>query len=288
MKESALVTGGNGFVGRAICQILADRAWSVTALGRSPRPEKLPKEYGYLQADLRSTVAITGQSWDLVVHAAADLGSDARVLTDNLISTRAALETALAAEAKFIQLSSLPLIGRPEFLPINEAHPVRPESEYHLGKYSAELLAALPRYASLRPVSLRFASPLGPGRTAGRFVPALLAALREGQPLRLLGQGGRVQNYIDLDDLGRAVALAAENPAVEGIFLIAGHSLSNLEMARLSRELFGKNSEIIFEGSDHGENVRWLVDGRKAEEFLGYRPQIPMTETLRKIWEHGA
>lgn len=280
---SALVTGGAGLVGYAVVGHLLMDGWHVTALGRRPRPGNLPPECAYVQADLVEAVPELGH-FDLVVHAAATLGDGS--LSLNIAATKNALEMALKVGAdKFIFFSSLPVIGRPERSPINEDHPVRPATEYHISKYAGELLTTLPCYGGLKPTILRLGSPLGPGEAKGRFIPSLLKACRDGRPIRLLGRGERAQNYVDVRDVARAVALAVGKPEAQGLFLIPGHAASNLEVACLCLNVSGACSEIVMEGEDLEEGDCWLVDGAKAASVLGYEPLIPLGDSLRQLWE---
>lgn len=278
---SALITGGNGFIGKSISETLIDNGYNVTVIGRSARSLK---DVNYIRADLTFPLQLH-QRFDLWIHAAADLNSNQPAFQSNIIYCRHTLEAALlSTPAKFLYISSIPVIGIPLSLPIDENHPVRPITEYHLSKYCCELLCFLPRYSELRPSVLRVASPIGPGLKDGRFLPSLLKACRERKPMTILGRGKRIQNYIDTSDLARAVILAALKPEAEGLFLIPGHSVSNLRLAEICRETVGYSSEIRFDGIDGEEDRQWLVSGSLADNVLGYKPQISLEDSIKHIW----
>jgi len=280
---SALITGGNGFIGKSISKMLVDNAYKVTVIGRSAQT-LLQNDVNYIQADLTSPLQLH-QHFDIWIHAAADLNSNQLAFQNNIISCRHTLEAALSsAPAKFLYISSIPVIGIPTSLPMDENHPVRPVTEYHLSKYCCELLCFLPRYSELRPSVLRIASPIGPGLKEGRFISSLLQSCRQRKPMTILGSGRRIQNYIDTTDLARAVLLAALKPEAEGLFLIPGHSVSNIGLAEICQEAVGYLSEIQFNGIDAEEDRKWLINGFLADSMLGYKPQIPLVDSIKHIW----
>ncbi len=105
-------------------------------------------------------------------------------------------------------------------------------------------------------------------------------------PIRLIGKGNRVMNYIDARDIAKAVLCSVEHPDVSGLFLLNGTSISNIDLARLCINVINSKSVIEFSGDDDPQDAqRWIIDGSKAENLLGFTAQITVEQTIRDISE---
>jgi UDP-glucose 4-epimerase len=182
----------------------------------------------------------------------------------------------------------MPVIGKPERIPITEEHLVNPNSLYHITKYAAELFLKLPDFNNLNYAILRIPSPIGPKMPRDKILSFIINSCLLNEPIKLLGKGSRVQNYVDIRDIARAVLLAVEQ--IERgyfrneTFFIAGHSVSNVELAVLCKELIKSSSEIILnEKADEEEDFRWIIDGNKAKRLFSYEPEISLEESILNI-----
>jgi nucleoside-diphosphate-sugar epimerase len=114
----------------------------------------------------------------------------------------------------------------------------------------------------------------------------LLIACMNGAPIRLHGKGQRKQNYIDVRDVTTAVLSAIIKSDVSGMFLLGGHTISNLELAELCCKITKLHSPIEFSNIvDPHENYQWYIDDSHAKEQLGYIPQYTLTQSIIDIWE---
>lgn len=288
MKKKILITGVNGFVGNTIASCLSS-AYHVIGIGRKEKLNSdIPVEY--YCADITQTdnlnCVFESTHPDIVVHCAASISCDNLALElidtnvrgmDNIIKTVQKQHL-----KKFIYISSLPVIGIPQECPITENHPVYPRTTYHLTKYFGELLLGLVA-KEMDIITLRLPSPVGVGMPNNKILAVFIDKCLKDENITLQGKGGRMQNYIDVRDIARAVECAIESAAC-GIFNIAaGCSYSNLELAQLCKSVLCSGSDIVFDGVDADEDIKWIYSTQKAEHLLHFTAQIPLERTIKEI-----
>jgi UDP-glucose 4-epimerase len=106
-----------------------------------------------------------------------------------------------------------------------------------------------------------------------------------GEPLVLAGTGGRRQDYVDVRDAAVAIGLALDRPVTGVVNVAAGNSTSNRELAELCVATLDSGSPIEFSGDDPADGLDWNVSIDRAVSELGWRPERPLSETLRELAE---
>ena len=227
-----LVTGGLGKVGHWVVRELIDNsggkpAHEVTVLDRAPGPERGPVKY--LTGDIEDLgqVMEAMAGVDAVIHLAAihnpNIATASVVYETNVVGTFNVHHAAFRLGVKrVVSASSNAIVGwsygerfEPDYLPIDEDHPLRPEDVYGLSKEIGESIARSYMRKGLETVSLR---------PSGVVTPEELAQLRK--------DGGRkpttfqAYSYIDARDLAVAFRLAAERKVPSGsvMFVVADDS----------------------------------------------------------------
>lgn len=278
-----IITGGAGHVGGAIRRHLASLGWETIDVSRS----------GTIRADLASPdfaeqVAAAVKACDAIVHCAASMAkglTDRAIAQVNVAGTQEVIHTAALTKAgSLVFISSVPVIGHPRHLPIDEEHPANPMTAYHASKLCGEHLVRLAASPSLRTASLRLTSPIGPGTPPGRIFSEFAGRARRDEPLVLAGQGGRRQNYVDVRDIARAVGQCIQSGA-SGVFNVAGSAaVSNLDLARCCVQTLGSTSPVTFSGTpDPEENTVWEVSIGKARLSFGYQPVHSLEDSIRSF-----
>lgn len=289
--RKVLVTGAAGFVGTCVTGHLLAQGYDVIALTNSKKLDIQSKGLTIIEADIRDERFIERISQSIehcqtVVHLAADIHvpGDGQTIAVNCIGTYHV--TKLANELKvdkFIYLSSVPVIGRPVDVPITEEHPLHPETLYHITKLTGEGIVNQVGAPEMKKVMLRIPSPVGRGMRQNVFLYRMLEQCRKGQDILLYGAGGRVQNYVDVRDIAEAVRLSIVKDA-EGVFLIGGESISNLQLAEKCIARTDANVQIRFAGvEDTAESDCWEISGEKARAVLGYTPRYVLDDTIEWI-----
>jgi UDP-glucose 4-epimerase len=286
-----LVTGASGHVGGAITIALCAAGHDVVATGRRPSADHLPCTY--LSSDLSKTHALerldqVTPACDAIVHAGACLSKDPfdpRVLAVNIDGTQRLVELAAKWKStRLIFISGVTVIGRPVELPITEDHPQQPETVYQFSKMAGEHLVRLSAGHGVIGTTLRLPSPIGPGMPMGRILSVFVQKALRGEPLTLLGEGSRRQNYLDVRDVAPVVerCLADAHP---GTFNVASPTTcSNLKLATLCVARTNSNSRIEFaDQPDPEEGMTWEVSIERAERELAFDPAFRLGTSIHDV-----
>ena len=271
-----LVTGGGGRLGRwVVKELLSDHEVVVAGL-----EETLPPDAGWLgvryeQADLTDAEAVArvAEGAEAIVHLAAfpsPIGREPEdVFANNLISTYNVVEAAIRQGArKVIYSSSGSALGFafsvrdmvPDYMPIDEEHPLRPQDAYGLSKWlGEEILQAATRRTGIRTIVLRPTNVVGPEDYAER-VP------------RMLKDGSGTLSYVDARDFARAVRAALDDTGIEHdrFFITADDAMSREPLSVAFPRRF-PGSEAICAGL---EGIEGPISCAKAKRVLGFRPQF--------------
>lgn len=293
----ALVTGGIGFIGSHLVDALLRRGDEVVCLNRRQVQHSRPGldcRIADLAHDegLRRVLGTIGRC-DVMFHFGAKLplaadqtepGALTPYLATNVMATAILLETAASwGVQRFVFASSLPVIGKPELLPVAENHPVQPQHPYLLSKYQAELACEfLRRMGRVSVTSLRISSPYGPGMHRDTVLPLFTRRALESSDIQIYGSGARTQNFVHVSDVVRAALQAAET-GEPGVYNVAGsHSTSMLELAdSVVAAVHGSTSRVVFAGHpDPQEDYRWEIDISRSASCLGFRPEIGLAAGL--------
>ena len=281
-----LITGVNGLIGSAIAELLLSKN---EVIGTSiEKNNQTGLDFQYIQSNItdNKTLQNLPKPIDIIVHCAAIITGDDfsnALINTNCIGIQNTASYAINANCKnLIFLSSLPIIGKPSIVPITETHPINPPTIYHITKYFGEL-ALQNLLGKDRVIVFRIPSPIGRKTAPNKIVPVFVKNAIENIDFNILGQGKRIQNYIDVRDIARAVECAIEQES-SGIFNIASeHSYSNKELAELCINLFNSSSKINYAGEDKEEDFQWIVSTDKAKRELGFTAKYSIEETLMDI-----
>ena len=196
-----MVTGGTGFLGRHIVELLLAQGRAVTVLARRPAPDLAGRGVRFAVADLADAAAVVAAcaGMETVFHVAAKVGVWGRRADfhgANVLGTRAVLAGCRAHGVGRLVFTSSPgvvfngrnLAGADESLPLTRRCP----AAYALTKAVAEREVLAANAPGLRTVALRPHLLLGPGDP--HLVPRLIARARSGR-LRIVGSG---RNRVDL------------------------------------------------------------------------------------------
>lgn len=285
-----LVTGARGHVGGAVVDRLAVAGHDVVALSRRPPPAAGAAHV--VLADIGDPAALEQldreQPCQAIVHAAAALGSrpwNPEIPRVNCLGIQRVLWLAERwGCARFVFTSSIQVVGRPRFTPVDEKHPLDPLTEYHASKLFGEHLVALAAGRGVAATSLRLTSPVGPGTPDGRIFSVFVQRALAGLPLEVAGAGSRRQDYVDVRDVADAVALALEQETSGVLNVGSGRAVSNRELAELCAKLLGARSQVRFDGApDEEEGVSWEVSIARASDALGYAPTRSLEDSIRDL-----
>lgn len=305
--KSVLVTGGAGFVGSHIVDRLSPDN-KVTVLdnlftGSMLNLEKSQDRITFVKGDIldKTLVKDLVSEVDYIFHLAAHVGN-IRSLKDpyfdmnvNIRGMLNLLEACRHSKVRrLVYSSSGAIFGEAKYLPIDEDHPLNPESPYAVSKLAAEKYAfAFYKVYGIPTTSVRYFNIYGPRQDTSEYANAVsifLGRTRRGESLTVFGDGEQTRDFVFVGDVVMANLLAAAHPAAEGeIFNIAtGLATSINQVTRIIKEVSGRESQIEYAPPRAGEvrHSRATID--KARELLGFSPQVKLKEGLQLTWNELA
>ena len=303
--KEVLVTGGAGFIASHLVDLLVEKGASVTALdnlkdGKIENLEQSKDKICFKKTDVRDyeglREVIKEKEIEIVFHFAANANVPYSVedpkydFETNACGTFNVLKSCMDNDVeKVIYASSAAVYGEPEYIPVDENHPLNPISPYGASKLAAEKLGFAYYHTYGIPfVSMRIFNTYGPRQP--RYVMFdFLKKLRENpNKLEVLGTGEQIRDYCYVTDMANVFILAAENEnAVGEAFNIAGgNTISIKELAELLVRILRLegNTEIYYTGKSwKGDIVKLVADINKIKSKLGFEPKIKLKEGIVKL-----
>ncbi len=285
-----LVTGARGKVGRAAVAALMGAGHDVRATDLFPPTFERPKpdEPDYFQAQLTDAgdafAVVRGA--EAVVHAAA-LPEPTRnpphvVFRNNLMAVFNVLEAAIRwGVARFVNISSETVPGfyfperafLPNYVPVDEEHPIKPQDPYATAKYFGELLMdAAVRRSDIRCISIRPSWV----QHEGNYERNLGPQVRDASVL-----SPSFWSYIDVYDLADAIALATESglPCHEVFYIASPDNVGSRPFEKIVREYYGNRVEVKKPLAREDASG---ISCAKAKEMLGYNPKRSWRDYLNE------
>jgi dTDP-glucose 4,6-dehydratase len=309
MSTTALVTGAAGFIGSHLVEELVRRGYDVRAMVRYNSRGSLGN-LDYVDPDLLAGVEIVrGDIRDVefvgravadrevVFHLAASISipysysNPREVVETNVTGTLNVLSAARASSTirRAVLTSTSEVFGTAQYVPIDEAHPLCPQSPYAATKVSSDKLGeSFHKSFGVPVVVLRPFNTFGPRQPPRAIIPTLiLQALGEGE-IRL-GQLDSTRDFTYVLDTVRGFIACAEggDETLGGTFNIgSGKEISIgdlrdliLEIADCTRDTVVQERRLRPAAS---EVMRLLCDSSRAREVLGWTPEVSLREGLRR------
>ncbi|MFD4944906.1 SDR family NAD(P)-dependent oxidoreductase [Streptomyces sp. NPDC058239] len=306
--RTVLVTGAEGFIGSTLVDLLVERGAKVRAMVHyKPYAEKgflarylndphSPVEMiaGDVRDAGRVMDAVAG--CDTVFHLAALIGipysydSPGAYVQTNVVGTENVAEACRRhAVRRLLHTSTSEVYGTALTAPIDESHPLQPQSPYSASKIGADMMALSHWHAFELPVTVvRPFNTYGPRQSARAVIPTILAQLHAGATEIRLGSLTPTRDFTYVTDTAAGfLALAECDRALgESVNLGTGREISVGDLATALIAASGREARVVVDpvrlrpvGS---EVERLLSDNSRAREWAGWEPQVSLTEGLRR------
>lgn len=293
------VLGAGGFLGTNLCQALKARVGSVRAFGRRQSFPSALQGVEWISGDFAdpTSVATAITDCDTVFHlvnattpASANIDKLAD-LQSNVAPTLRLLEACREANVKRIVFVSSggTIYGVPEQVPTPETAPTNPVTAYGISKLAIEKYLGLYEYLhGLEYRVLRVANPFGPYQTALKsqgVIAAFMHQCASHEPIHIWGDGQTVRDYVYVGDVIDALLRVAEHEGPSRVFNIgAGQGRSLLEILDAIRQVSSMSPEVQFSPGRSIDIPRSVLDISLARQELGWFPQTPFDEGMRRTW----
>lgn len=309
-SRRVLITGGLGFIGSNLARHLVKLGADVTlvdslipAYGGNPRNiAGIEDRVRVNVADVRDPFAmeylVRGQ--DFLFNLAGQtshLDSMQNPQTDLDINASAQLSILEACrrgnpELKVVFASTRQLYGKPDYLPVDEAHPIRPVDVNGINKLAGEWYHLLYNNVhGIRACALRLTNTYGPGMRVKdarqTFLGIWIRLLIEGRPIQIFGDGSQLRDFNYVDDCVDAMLLAGASEATNGkVFNLGSDEIVSLrQLAELLVPLHagGRYEMIPFPPERKAIDIGdYYSDSSLFRQTTGWEPRVGLAEGLRR------
>ena len=298
-----MVTGGAGFIGSHIVDAYLAAGHEVTIVDNlsTGRKENLNPAAEFIHMDIRDR-AIAGvfaeRRFDAVNHQAAQMDVRRSVedpiydADNNVIGLLNILQNCAHHGVKRVIFASSggAVYGEQQSFPADETHKTDPCSPYGITKLTGEkYLYFFALNYGLRYVALRYANVYGPRQNphgeAG-VVAIFCKMLLGGERPTINGDGSQTRDFVYVGDVVRASLLSLQLERNENLNIGTGVETDINEIFRRLNGLCGAGAPEIHGPAKPGEQFRSVIDYRKAERMLGWRPEIDLGAGLAKTVEY--
>ena len=313
-----LITGGAGFVGSHLAEVLLDRGDEVFVLDNLSTGSidnivhlKAQPRFHYTIDTVANEPVLAEliDRSDVVVHLAAAVGvkliveQPVHTIETNVHGTEVVLKHANKKKKLVLIASTSEVYGKSADVPFREdadlvlGPTVKHRWAYACSKMIDEFLAlAYWKERKLPVIVVRLFNTVGPRQTGqyGMVIPNFVRQALAGQPITVFGDGTQSRSFTYVGDVVRAmVALIGEPTAVGQVFNIGnGKEISIYDLAVRVKTLAGSRSEIVRIPYDQAYEAgfedmpRRVPDITKIRQLVGYEPTVELDEILARVLEY--
>jgi len=303
--QTAVVTGGAGFLGSHVCDELLTRGWRVVCVDNLITGDEANLQhhdgdarFGFLRRDVSEPFDVDGPV-DCVLHLASPASPvdfaryPIEILRVGSVGTENALKLAQAKGARFLLASTSEVYGDPEVHPQPEEYhgnvnPIGPRAVYDEAKRFGEALTmAYRRVHGVDTKIARIFNTYGPRMRLddGRVVPNFIFQALRGEALTVYGDGSQTRSFCYVSDLVDGLLRLLDSAESGPINIGNDHEMAVIDLARLIISLTNSRSEVRFLPAPKDDPKVRRPDLTKARALLGYEPQVPPERGLARTIE---
>jgi len=314
----ALITGGAGFIGSHLAELLLGQGHDVCVIDdlstgsiENIAPLKGRRGFRYqIETIANEPVLAEHIDWcDVVYHLAAAVGvrliveAPVRTIETNVYGTELVLKHAAKKRKLVVIASTSEVYGKSTAVPFREdADLVLGPTHKHRWAYACskaldEFLAlAYWKEKKLPVVIVRLFNTVGPRQTGryGMVIPTFVQQGLAGRPITVFGDGHQSRSFGYVGDVVRGMAALVDEPRAVGEVFNLGNpeEITIAALADRVRRLTGERSKVVFVPYDQAYEAgfedmpRRVPDIAKIHALVGYEPAVPLDETLAKVVEY--
>ena len=301
-SEHVLVTGGAGFLGSHLCDLLLEKGHRVTAMDnlltgsiQNIAHHVDNPHFRFVKYDVTNYLYLD-EHVDAIFHFASPASPidyaqfPIPTLKVGSLGTHKALGLAVAENATFLLASTSEVYGDPRVHPQKEdywgnVNPIGPRGVYDEAKRFAEALTMA--YHNAHGVDTRIVrifNTYGPRMRLhdGRVVPTMIYEALKGEPLTVFGDGSQTRSFCYVDDEVEGIYRLYRSGHVEPVNIGNPSEMTVLEFTHLVKRLTNSSSEIVFRPLPIDDPTKRQPDITKARQLLDWEPKVSLEDGLRE------
>lgn len=308
-NKNLLVTGADGFIGSHLTELLVKNGANVRALSYY----NSFNYWGWLEDTecIDDIEVVTGdirdphyckkitKNIDSIFHLAALIAipysyvSPDSYVDTNIKGTMNLCQAALENDVqKLVHTSTSEVYGTAKYVPIDEFHPLQPQSPYSASKIGADAMAmSFHLTFDLPLVIARPFNTYGPRQSARAIIPTIISQIHSSQEKLALGDLSPTRDLNYVEDTCRGLMLLADCEAAIGqtVNIGSNNEFSMQSVVDMIKELMQSNIRIVTETQrlrpEKSEVFRLCCDNTKIHRLTGFRPKYSLREGLEKTIE---
>lgn len=293
-----LVTGGAGFVGSNLVDSLLETEHRVSVIDNlsTGKKEYINKKTKFYCADILDDInfIFKKEKPEIVIHAAAQvmlresIKNPIHDAKTNILGTLNVLEACRKNNVKKIIYTSTggARVGEPEYLPVDEKHPINPSSPYGISKHTAEhYIQMYTQLYGLEHLIFCFGNVYGPrdDSKTGRVISTLIEKMINGESPTIYGDGNQTRDFIYVSDLAKFITNSLEkNPKHKLFHLANGVQVSVNEIFNELKRLLDFKGKANYVEAIKGEIRDIVLDTTLAQKELGWKPKHYLNQGLKE------
>ena len=307
-NKKVLVTGAGGFIGSHLVEELVKSGASVRSFVRynskndwghlEVLPGKIKDSTEVISGDIQDSFFVRKavKGVDTVFHLAALIGipysyvAPQHYVRVNVEGTLNVMEACLSEETRrVVHTSTSEIYGTAQYVPIDEKHPLHPQSPYAASKLGADKIAESYYLSFNLPVVIvRPFNTFGPRQSARAVIPTIITQLLT-MPEIKLGSLDPVRDLTFVKDTVKGFLLAGMVKGISGetINVGMGKGYSVKEIVEMVFELTGKKKPVVTDKKrirpEKSEVMRLICGNLKAQELLEWEPDYTFREGLKEV-----
>ncbi|MCX8008440.1 MAG: SDR family oxidoreductase [Patescibacteria group bacterium] len=307
-QQTCLVTGGSGFIGSHLVDVLLERNYKVlvidnliTGTEKNILHHKQNENFSFIHRDVRDVLEIQG-SIEYIFH----LASPASVIDYqkypeetalvNSVGTRNLLLIAKEKKSRFLFASTSEVYGDPKEHPQKETYwgnvnPIGVRSCYDESKRYGEMMTQLYyREYGVDTRIIRIFNTYGPRmrETDGRVISNFITQALKGDPITVYGKGTQTRSFCYVSDLVEGIWRVMESDSLRGDVVNLGNpeEYRIIDLAEKIKAMTNSSSEIICRDLPQDDPVVRRPDITKATRITGWKPTVSLNDGLQRTIEY--
>ncbi len=306
INKKVLVTGADGFIGSHLTEMLVTQGYHVKALSQYNSFNNwgwleninCKKDIEIISGDIRDPHYCKNitNNIDIIFHLAAliaipfSYNAPDSYLETNIKGTLNICQAAKENEiSRLINTSTSEVYGTAKYVPIDEKHPLQPQSPYSASKISADAIAMSFYNSFDLPVTIaRPFNTYGPRQSARAIIPTIITQIASGKKEIKLGDLSPTRDFNYVEDISRGFIMLAESEKTIGKTINIGSNkeISIGEIFNLIKELMSSDINLISDElrmrPKKSEVFRLCCDNKKIKNLVNYEPKIEIRDGLNK------
>lgn len=282
-KTNVLITGGSGFIGRFLTQLLIEKGYNISLLDRSEK--KVPRNVSLFKGDIQDEKLVQKamKGMDYVYHLAGVLGTEEllfeaiNAVKVNVIGSLTIMEAAVKNKTKLL------LVSKPNPW-LNTYSITKETSEKFCTMYQKEF--------GLKAAIVKWFSVYGPEQKhygVQKAVPTFVVNALQGKSLPVFDAGEQTADFIYVTDAVRATMMVAEEKKAEGkiVEIGTGEETRVIDLAKLILRLTRSKSKVKFlpmrKGEDKGAHV--VANTNLLKNLIRFKPEVNLKTGMMQTVE---